>query len=230
MTQGELTQYSFVDPEFAPSGPGGYERVFTSTKRSNKKFPEVTSNGGTVTESNDGNTKTYTFSGGTAGKRSWFGRTADADPGTKFDATVIVSDLTPHTPTYGVALNPTPVTSVTVRNQSSSPITINPGTTRSMPSAGSYWNCDTRVATAYVLNGQIQYGYVEGGGGSSGGGGSVTVNAVDIPIFEQVAIKPASMTEAVLNKEETYKIPVQYKKMVSGDAKAETKTFLVKQD
>lgn len=74
-----------------------------------------------------------------------------------YDRYLYVSDLTS---VDNVAPYPTRVYNVVVRNTGSSPITLNPGQTRTMHTDSIVYDCSTR-RRMYDLNGQIQYGYRE---------------------------------------------------------------------
>lgn len=80
-----------------------------------------------------------------------------AQSGVVYDRDLYVSDLTA---VDNAAPNPTRVYNVVVRNTGTSPITINPGTTRTMRTDSVVYDCTTRIRM-YKLNGQIHYGYKE---------------------------------------------------------------------
>lgn len=81
------------------------------------------------------------------------------------------SDLTKHVITGNfIATNPTRVTTITAYNNTSSPITIYPGDSRSMFTTSTVYDCSSRInnnatempgGAIYTLNGQQWWGYKE---------------------------------------------------------------------
>ena len=88
-----------------------------------------------------------------------------------YDDSVMKSDLTRHVINGSfIATNPTKVNYVTAFNNTGSPITINPGGSRSIFTTSTVYDCTSRIyndstnmpgGAIYTLNGQQWYGYKE---------------------------------------------------------------------
>lgn len=205
-----VTDATLVDMEDGDAGTPIYVRTSKSSV-STTGSPTVTTNNGKTT---------YSFPGGTysASSIKTIDKTQWEDYGNAQGATSVIKRLTGVGTKVNRPANPTRVYNVVVRNTGTSPVTINPGNTRTMRTDSVVYDCTT-WADYYTYPSYDYVGYFASSG-SAGGGGTVVVTP---EIVRAQKIKQGVLTQAT-----TRDLNYDFYTYIPSAAEESSGTFLVR--
>lgn len=204
-----MTDAALVDMEDGDAGTPIYVRTSKSSV-STTGSPNVTTNNGKTT---------YSFPGGTysASSIKTIDKSQWEDYGNAQGATSVIKRLTGVGTKVNRPANPTRVYNVVVRNTGTSPVTINPGDTKTMRTDSVVYDCTT-WDDYYTYPSYDYVGYFASSG-SAGGGGTVVVTPE--------AVRAQKIKQGVLTQATTKDVKYDYYTYIPSTAETETKTFLM---